>query len=218
MPHTPAHRRAWTQSLTGTLSLTKFAVNKAQTNVYLLAGPAGALLIDAAADAPTILRFLGRYPLQTIVTTHSHTDQFQALAEVAAATRARLVCGRPDRAVIEDATGTIQEPVWTGSRVDLPGGGHLDVIGASGHTPGSIMLAYRPPNGPIRIFAGDCILHGAMGRTDTPAALLSLVNVLRAELLDRYPEDTVIHPGHGEDTTLRAERPSLTAVSARRSR
>ncbi len=55
-------------------------MNKAQTNVYLLAGPAGALLIDAAADAPTILRFLGRYPLQTIVTTHSHTDQFQALA------------------------------------------------------------------------------------------------------------------------------------------
>lgn len=138
---------------------------------------------------------------------------------MAAATRARLVCGRPDRAVIEDATGTIQEPVWTGSRVDLPGGGHLDVIGgASGHTPGSIMLAYRRRTARSGSSPGGTASSTAPCRTDTPAALLSLVNVLRAELLDRYPEDTVIHPGHGEDTTLRAERPSLTAVSARRSR
>lgn len=206
---------SWTQPLTDTLSLTKFSVNPADNNVYLLAGPQGSLLIDAANDAPRIESFLGDQPVETIVTTHRHPDHIQALAEVATITGARLICGEPDRAAIESATGTSQEPVWTGSKIVLPGGGHLDVLGAVGHTPGAIMLAFTPETGPTRIFAGDCLFPGGPGKTNNPEDFNSLMADLETKIFDAYPDDTIVHPGHGDDTTLGAERPHLAEWRAR---
>ncbi|WP_026927506.1 MBL fold metallo-hydrolase [Granulicoccus phenolivorans] len=206
---------SWTQSLDGPLSLTKFSVNPADNNVYLISGPDSSVLIDAANDAPRIASFLGDHPVQTIVTTHRHPDHIQALSEIAAATGARLVCGEPDRDSIEAATGTSQEPVWTGSRIELPAGAHLDVVGAVGHTPGAIMLAYAPDEGPARIFAGDCLFPGGPGKTGNAHDFASLMSDLETKIFNVYPDSTIVHPGHGDDTTLGEERPHLAEWRAR---
>lgn len=219
---------AWTQTLTATLTLTKFSVSPSGTNVYLLTGPDGSLLIDAADDAARILRFLGGDRLQTIVTTHRHTDHLRALAEVARITGARLICGTPDRAAIEHATHTVQDPVWTGSKVSAPGGAHLEVIGLPGHTPGAILLAYTPEHGPSRIFGGDALfsvqqqmpgsqnLRVGPNTSDRSGKFRRMMRGLEAKIFGVYPDETIIHSGHGADTALGAERPYWTWLARRR--
>lgn len=200
------------------LTVTKFSVAPMDNNVYLVSDAAGTVLIDAANDAERILEVLESRglserseskPVTTIVTTHRHHDHVQALAKVAEATGARLVAGAPDVDAIADQTGVRCEAVWTGDTVPLPGGGTLGVIGLVGHTPGSITLVLEPESGPVHLFTGDSLFPGGPGKTGSPADFTSLMDDLEARIFGAYADDTVVHPGHGDGTTLGAERPSL---------
>ena len=59
------------------------------------------------------------------------------------------------------------------------------------------------------MFTGDCLFPGGVGKTRDPAAFKSLLDGVESKLFDRFGDDTVIYPGHGDDTTLGAERPKL---------
>jgi glyoxylase-like metal-dependent hydrolase (beta-lactamase superfamily II) len=178
-------------------------------NAYLLRTGDASLLIDAAAEPERLLATIGDQPPQAIVTTHRHADHWQALADVAASTKARLIAGRPDvdaiatGAWVEDLSG-----VWDGDQIEL-GGQTLDVIGLVGHTPGSIALAYRDPSGTAHLFTGDSLFPGGPGKTRSPEDFSSLISDLEQKIFDRFGDDTVVYPGHGDDTTLGAERPQL---------
>lgn len=197
------------QVLSDTVTMTKFSVGPTDNNVYLLTDAAGTLLIDAANQPDRIDEVLDGRAVATIVTTHRHPDHIKALAPMAERTRARLICGEPDAAAIREATGVTHETVWTGDTVTLPAGEDLAVIGLVGHTPGAITLAYTPPSGPVHLFTGDSLFPGGVGKTNSPEDFSSLISDVESRLFDVYADDTVFHPGHGDCSTLGAERPNL---------
>ena len=203
-----------TLTLGPTLTLTKLSVGPMDNNAYLLRSGGAALLVDAAAEAERLLAVTGA-AVDTIVTTHRHGDHWQALSAVAEATGASLVCGRPDVDAI--ATGAWVEGlvgVWDGDSVDI--GAHtLEVIGLVGHTPGSIALAWTGDDGVSHLFTGDSLFPGGPGKTSTPVDFNSLLDDLEAKVFGRFDDATVVHPGHGDDTTLGAERPHLGEWRAR---
>lgn len=190
------------------LMISKVAVGPMDNNAYLLRCRATdeQLLIDAANDAGTLLTLIGDDGIASVVTTHQHGDHWQALAEVVAATGARTYAGRDDAEGIPVPTDVLVDDGDTirVGRVELTAR-HL-----VGHTPGSIALVYDDPHGHPHVFTGDCLFPGGPGRTTRPQDFESLMSGLEAKVFV-LPDETWIYPGHGNDTTLGAERPHLGA-------
>lgn len=198
------------------LTCTKISLGPMDNNAYLLVpGQGPAVLIDAPAQAELLLAALAGRELATIVLTHRHADHLGALLRLVQATGARPVCGIPDAAAIETATRVRCAQVWTGDEIEV-GDQSLAVIGLVGHTPGSIALVARPgADGVTHIFTGDSLFPGGVGRTDSPAAFTSLYTGVVEQLFAVFPDATVIHPGHGDSTTLGEQRPQLADWLAR---
>ncbi len=176
-------------------------------NAYLLrcTGTGDQLLIDAANEPDRLLDLIGDGGLTTVVTTHRHADHWQALAAVVAATGATSLAHPADAPELPVPTSTVDE----GDTVRV-GDCDLEVIHLVGHTPGSIALLYRDRAGPPRLFTGDSLFPGGVGNTEgDPTRFASLYRDVTTKLFDRLPDETVFHPGHGADSTLGAERPSL---------
>ena len=203
-----------TLPLSDALTLTKLSVGAMDNNAYLLRAADGSLLVDAAAEPERLLAVPGPR-LDPVVPTHRHRDHWQALAAVAEGTGAALCCGRPDVDAV--ATGAWVEGLtglWDGDEV-LVGGEALEVIGLVGHTPGSIALAYRAPAGVTHLLTGDSLFPGGPGKTAGPVDFASLMDDLEEKVFGRFGDDTVVHPGHGDATTLGVERPHLAEWRAR---
>jgi len=195
------------------LVLTKVSVGDMDNNAYLLRcrSTGEQLLVDAAAEAPRLLRLVGDDGLATVVTTHRHADHHGALAEVVAATGALTVAGRDDAA---ELPVPVDRPVWDGDEVQV-GRCRLEVIGLVGHTPGSVALLYDDPEGTPHLFTGDSLFPGGVGRTWQPGDFDRLLDDVTAKLFDRLPDETWFYPGHGDDSTLGEQRPNLAEWRAR---
>ncbi|MEP6853266.1 MAG: MBL fold metallo-hydrolase [bacterium] len=191
------------------MTITKLAVGPMDNNAYLLrcAVSGEALLVDAAAE-PVRLAELGRAdgpPPTTVVTTHRHRDHCQALAAVVADTGAETLAGDADAAFLPVP---VDRRLHHGDTVEV-GAARLEVIALRGHTPGSVALLYREPDGIAHLFTGDSLFPGGPGRTTSPADFTSLMDDLEARVFGPLPDSTWVYPGHGADTTLGAERPHL---------
>ena len=204
-----------TRELPG-LTITKVAVGPMDNNAYLLrcGGTGELLLIDAANDAGTLLALIGDTPLARIATTHQHWDHWQALPEVQTRTGA-VVVAHP-----ADAT---ELPVQVGHRAEHGevltfGDCAVSLIHLRGHTPGSLAVLYdgggRLSDTP-HVFTGDSLFPGGVGKTNSPADFTSLLTDVTERLFERLPDATWVYPGHGNDTTLGAERPHLGEWRAR---
>jgi glyoxylase-like metal-dependent hydrolase (beta-lactamase superfamily II) len=189
------------------LSVTKVSVGPMDNNAYLLRCQRTdeQVLIDAAAEGDRLLQLIGDDGLARVVTTHRHGDHWQALAEVVEATGAETVAGADDAEGIPVRTS---RPVADGDRVAV-GAAELEIITLVGHTPGSVALLYDDPTGSPHLFTGDSLFPGGPGRTTRPEDFASLMQDLEAKVFDRLPDETWVYPGHGDDTTLGAERPQL---------
>ena len=197
----------------GCLSITKVAVDeKMSNNCYLLrcTSTGEQVLIDAADSAPTLLQLIGEAGLTHVVTTHQHWDHHRALADVVGATGAATVAGDPDAEAIAEQTGVmVAVQVSDGDTVPV-GDCTLEVIAIAGHTPGSIALLYDDPEGHPHLFTGDSLFPGGVGNTFGDAeAFQQLVEEVSTKVFDRLPDDTWFYPGHGDDSTIGAERPHL---------
>ena len=107
------------------------------------------------------------------------------------------------------------EPLADGDTVPV-GDCALEVIHLVGHTPGSIALLYRDPAGIPHLFTGDSpVPRRGRQHEQGPGALRALIDDVEHKLFDRLPDETWFYPGHGKDTTLGAERPSLPQWRAR---
>ena len=85
-----------------------------------------------------------------------------------------------------------------------------------GHTPGSIALLYRDPAGIPHLFTGDSLFPGGVGQHQADADdFTSLIDDVEHKLFDRLPDETWFYPGHGNDSTLGTERPSIPEWRAR---
>jgi glyoxylase-like metal-dependent hydrolase (beta-lactamase superfamily II) len=191
------------------LIVTKASVGPADNNVYVLRcrNTGEELVIDAAAEPERILELCGEGPLARVVTTHRHADHWQALEEVMSRTGAATVAHAEDAPAIPVPTS---ELVRDGDTV-LVGASVLEVIHLVGHTPGSIALLYDDPAGSPHLWTGDSLFPGGVGNThgsrDDFERLFADVST---KLFDRLPDETWVYPGHGNDTTLGAERPHLS--------
>ncbi|MGZ4488366.1 MAG: MBL fold metallo-hydrolase [Nocardioides sp.] len=203
----------------GGLRITKVAVDeKMSNNCYLLTclTTGAQVLVDAAAEAQTLLPLVGDAGLTAVVTTHQHWDHHRALKEVVDATGAEVVAGLPDAAAITEQTGVeVTRPVRQGDTVAV-GDQTLEVIAIAGHTPGSIALLYADPQGHPHLFTGDSLFPGGVGNTfGDDVAFRQLVDEVETKVFQRLPDDTWFYPGHGDDSTIGAERPHLAEWRAR---
>jgi glyoxylase-like metal-dependent hydrolase (beta-lactamase superfamily II) len=204
------------------ITIRRISVSEMDNNVYLLtAKESGAqLLIDAADDLPAIQALLADAAadtaatprLELIATTHQHWDHVRALPELVKATGAKTAAGADDAPEL---------PVPVDVMLDHGDVGNFDgfdvrAVHLRGHTPGSVALVYEDPEGPAHIFSGDSLFPGGVGNTQKdPTRFNQLITDVSERLFDVYPDDTVVHPGHGRPTTLGAERPHLEEWRAR---
>ncbi|WKG01150.1 MBL fold metallo-hydrolase [Mycolicibacterium sp. HK-90] len=203
-PRTAARRR-----LPGA-SIIKVSVGPMDNNAYLVTcnSTGQTLLIDAANDAEVLLDVIKQHApeLALIVTSHQHFDHWQALASVAEVTGAPTAAHEldaeplpvtPDRILVDGDTVRIGELTF-------------DVIHLQGHTEGSVALALKGADGEVtHLFTGDCLFPGGVGKTWQPGDFERLLGDVSAKVFDVYDDSTVVYPGHGDDTTLGAERPHL---------
>jgi glyoxylase-like metal-dependent hydrolase (beta-lactamase superfamily II) len=193
----------------GNAIVRKCSVSAMDNNAYLVTcrRTGEQLLIDAAAE-PGRLRQLvasGSGRLDLLVTTHRHTDHHRALAEIVDGFEPRTAAGAEDAEelpVAPDLRLAHGDQITVGELV-------LDVLGLRGHTPGSVALALADGAGRTHLFTGDSLFPGGPGKTPDPAAFASLMSDLETRVFDVYLDDTVVHPGHGDSTTLGVERPQL---------
>ncbi|TNY37339.1 MBL fold metallo-hydrolase [Thermomonospora catenispora] len=193
------------------LTITKVAVGPYDNNAYLLRCTATGeqLLIDAANEPDRLLELIGDGPLVRIVTTHRHQDHWEALSAVVKATGAAVTAHPLDAPCLPEP---VTEPVEHGDRIRV-GRAELEVIHLRGHTPGSIALLYeaggRLADSP-HLFTGDSLFPGGVGNTwGDPALFRRLLTDVEERVFDRLPDATWFYPGHGKDSTLGKERPSL---------
>lgn len=197
------------------LRVTKLAVGPYDNNVYLLrcAATGTTVLVDGAAEGDRILATLGEDPLVTVVQTHGHFDHVQAIPEIVAATGARLLCHAGDESMMP--TGQAPELVADGDVVEV-GEARLRAIHLEGHTPGGLALLYEGDPERPHLFTGDSLFPGGPGATQNdPERFARLMDDLEGKVFGALPDETWVYPGHGKDTTLGAERPSLPEWRAR---
>lgn len=196
------------------------SVSEMANNVYVITSKTSGtqVLIDAADDAPAVRELLEsagedtpcELKLAVIITTHQHWDHIRALAEVVDATGVPTAAGAEDAGAIETATGVVAKVLLNHGDTATFDGISLAVVGLRGHTPGSVALVYEPEDGPPLCFSGDSLFPGGVGNTQQdPERFASLYADVVERLFEVYPDDLTVHPGHGDATTLGAERPHL---------
>ncbi|MEO6794992.1 MAG: MBL fold metallo-hydrolase [Mycobacterium sp.] len=198
-------------------SIIKTSVGPMDNNVYLVTctNTGKSLLIDAANDGESLVALVrDQAPaVSLIVTSHQHFDHWQALVEVAEAT------GAPTAAHALDAEALPVAPDLILADGDTVTVGELtfDVIHLQGHTPGSVALALggAATGGATQLFTGDCLFPGGIGKTWQPGDFESLLHDVTTKVFDRFDDDTVVYPGHGDDTKIGTERPHLDEWRAR---
>ncbi len=176
-------------------------------NVWVIGDEASVVVVDAAHDAAAILAAVDGRTVGAIVCTHAHDDHIDAVADLAAATGAPVLLHPADR-VLWDRVYPDRAPdgdLSDGQVVDA-GGVALHVLHTPGHAPGAVCL-YAPALGAV--FSGDTLFAGGPGATGRSYSdFPTIVDSIRATLLT-LPPATVVHPGHGDDTTIGAEAPHV---------
>ncbi|WP_336208975.1 MBL fold metallo-hydrolase [Nonomuraea sp. LPB2021202275-12-8] len=196
------------------LTIYKLAVGPYDNNSYLLrcTETGDGLLIDAAAEADRLLALIADQPISAIVTTHQHGDHWQALEQVSKVTGAQILAHSLDASALPVR---VDRTIEHGDRITV-GAVTLEAIHLRGHTPGSIALLYDDGDNGRHLFTGDSLFPGGVGNTQKdPERFEQLYTDVVERIFDRLPDQTWVYPGHGKDTTLGAERPSLPEWKSR---
>lgn len=181
------------------LSIQKIHVGEKDTNCYALADSDAkeAVIIDPGDDAPKILGQLRGLTVRWICFTHAHPGHTGAKEAIKSATQA------PTAMHLADATAYLKSAdryLVAGDSLAF-GGFALEVLVTPGHTPGG--LSFKVGN---HVFTGDTLLPGKIGRVDLPGSSpQQMVLSLHGQLLT-LPDNTVVYPGHGANTTIGQER------------
>jgi hydroxyacylglutathione hydrolase len=206
-----------------------FTVGQVAENCYVFRreGSDGALIVDPGEEPERILGAVAELgvTVDAILLTHTHFDHIGAVSPVAKATGAPVYCPEIEVPVLADIMSFVpwpgfgpyesydaDETVAGGERLELAGF-EIDVVFTPGHSPGHVTYAIADEQA---LFSGDVLFRGSVGRVDLPGGDgPTLLESIR-RLLDEFPDETVVYPGHMGMTTLGAERatnPYLAALA-----
>ncbi|MFZ2503348.1 MAG: MBL fold metallo-hydrolase [Nocardioides sp.] len=176
-------------------------------NVWIFGDDTECIVIDAPHSVEAILAGVGDRRVKAIVCTHAHDDHVRVAPALREATGAPILLHPDDRPVWEL---THPDLLWdvdlSDGQVIEVGGSELVVLHTPGHAPGACCL-YSAEHGVV--FTGDTLFNGGPGATGRSFSDYdTIVASIRAKLF-ALPEETVVHTGHGDSTTIGAERAAL---------
>jgi hydroxyacylglutathione hydrolase len=196
-----------------------FTVGPVQENCFLFRreGSDRALIVDPGEEAPRIMAAVEQLGLSVdaILVTHCHFDHIGAVAPVAEATSAPVYVSEIEKPVLADIMSYVP---WSGfgpyesyeADHTLKGGETLELAGfdievlfTPGHSPGHLTYAITEERA---LFSGDVLFQGSVGRTDLPGGDWDTLLGSIGRLVESFPAETTVYPGHMGITTLGAER------------
>ena len=172
-------------------------------NIWLVGDDDEVIVVDAAHDHRPIVAGVGSRRVVAVVCTHGHNDHINAAVPLAEAVGAPIWV-HPDDRMLWDVVWPDRAPdaeLADGQVIEV-GGLRLEVLHTPGHSPGGCCLSATSES---VLFSGDTLFNGGPGATGRSFSDHdTIVASIRARLLDLAP-DTVVHTGHGDDTTIGAE-------------
>ena len=198
------------------MRVTRLALGDLETNCFIVDDGEGgpAIVIDPAGEPARLIASIADQPVCAVVLTHGHFDHLGAVNEVLDATGAPLLVHELDAGRIISSAADANSGAIFGYTVEAPpadrtltegdevaaGTLRFEVMHTPGHTPGSICLL-----APGHVFSGDTLFAGSIGRTDFPGGDM---RAMRSSItrLSCLPDDTIVHPGHGPESTIGRER------------
>ena len=192
--------------VSGTFSLDG-ETHPVDNNVWVVGDDAECLVIDAPHDVDAIMEVVGDRTVKAIICTHAHDDHVRVAPALRERVTAPILLHPADQPLW---AMTHPDELWD---VDLSDGQEivlagttLRVIHTPGHAPGAVCL-YAPDLGCV--FTGDTLFNGGPGATGRSFSDRDTIEEsIRAKLF-ALPDETVVHTGHGDDTTIGAEATAL---------
>jgi glyoxylase-like metal-dependent hydrolase (beta-lactamase superfamily II) len=202
------------------LDVRMFTVGQLQENCYVARrlNDTRAVMVDPGEEADKLLsalEALGVQTLEAILLTHTHFDHVGAVAAVARATGAPVYCPELEAEVLANINDYVRFPgfgpfesyeadhtVAGGETLSLAGI-EFEVVFTPGHSPGHVTYAVRDAEA---LFSGDVLFQGSVGRVDLPGGDWPTLLASIESLINAYPEQSTVYPGHMGVTTLARER------------
>jgi glyoxylase-like metal-dependent hydrolase (beta-lactamase superfamily II) len=197
-----------------------FTVGPVQENCYIVRqhGATNALIVDPGDEPERLLGAiseLGIEAVEAILVTHTHFDHIGAVAPLARSTGAPVYCPKLETQVLANIMDYVPWPgfgpfesyeadqtVEGGETLGLAGL-TIEVLFTPGHSPGHVTYAIPDADA---VFSGDVLFQGSVGRVDLPGGDWSTLLASIESLVDRFPAETLVYPGHMGTTTLGQER------------
>ncbi len=202
------------------LQIKEFSLGQLQNNTFVIFDESSkhAIIVDPSFQNQPVLDFVKEYSLavESILCTHAHFDHFAGVVSAAESLtpRPKILLNKKDLALWEDGGGSkhfnfliklppLPDQFITHGQVLHLGKDQLEILEVPGHSPGSVIL-YIPSL--KTAICGDAIFRESVGRTDLDDGDHELLLKSIREQIFTLPEETVLLPGHGAQTTVAHEK------------
>lgn len=183
-----------------------------ENNVWLVGDDRQVIVVDPAHDPDAVVDAVAGREVLAVLLTHGHWDHVRAAPSFAARVHAPVFLGAADAFLWERWTGQADGFIpLTDAAEFVVAGTTLKAVATPGHTPGSTSIRVDDLGA---VLTGDALFPGGVGATKWDYSSFDDA-IASARRLFELPGDTVVHPGHGRDTTIAAEAPKVDEWIAR---
>jgi glyoxylase-like metal-dependent hydrolase (beta-lactamase superfamily II) len=176
-------------------------------NIWVIGNDDECVVIDAPHSVADILKVVGGRQVKAIIATHAHDDHVGVAPALREKVTAPILMHPDDRPLWEL---THADYLWDvdledGQTISI-GGAAIKVLHTPGHAPGAVCLYVHDLG---CVFTGDTLFQGGPGATGRSFSDEDVIKDSIRKVLFALPDDTVVHTGHGDDTTIGAEKANV---------
>ncbi len=184
---------------TGTFSLDG-ETHEVENNIWVIGTDQQCVVIDAPHDVQKVKQLVGEREVLAVLLSHAHDDHVRFAPELAQELEAAMLLHPADEEVWALTHGDLEwdEDLRDGSQFTLDGT-TIEVIHTPGHSPGSVCFYIRDQG---ELFSGDTLFQGGPGATGRSFSSREQIEQSIKNRLFTLPRETVVHTGHGPDTTI----------------